>query len=192
MRTDACCVGIDVAQAQWDMAVRPAGHHGTTPNDADGIVALVARVQALHPTLMVLEATGGLERAATAAWAAAGRPVGVGPPRQVRDCARATGHVATTEAWDAQVWAHCADVLRPAPRAWPDAQPLERRALVGRRQPRISMRTAAQHRLTGAHTSLAQDMTVHRAWLKARLATLEATLETRLRASPRWREHDAL
>ena len=62
-----CFVGIDVAKAQWDIAVRPSGERWAVPNDAGGVVTLVERLQTLHPTLMVLEATGGLERVATAA-----------------------------------------------------------------------------------------------------------------------------
>ena len=83
------------------------------PNDAGGVVTLVERVQPLHPALMVLEATGGLERGAPAALATAGLPVVVGNPRQARDCARATGQWAKTEAWDARALAHCADGIRP-------------------------------------------------------------------------------
>ena len=84
-----CFVGIDVAKAQLDIALRPSGERWAVPNDADGVVTLVERLQGLHPTLMVLEATGGLERAATAALAMAGLPVVVVNPRQARDFARA-------------------------------------------------------------------------------------------------------
>ena len=80
---------------------------------------------------MVLEATGGLERAATAALATAGLPVVVVNPRQARDCARATGQLAKTDALDARALAHCADVIRPTPRPLPDAQTQELRALWG-------------------------------------------------------------
>jgi transposase len=111
-----CFVGIEVAKAQLDMALRPAGERWAVPNDASGIVPLVDRLQALQPTLIVLEATGGLERAATVAWAAAGLPVVVVNPRQARDVARATGPLAKTEAWDARALAHFADVIRPTPR----------------------------------------------------------------------------
>ena len=86
-----CFVGIDVAKAQLDIALRPSGERWAVPNDVGGVVTLVERLQALHPTRMVWEATGGLERAATAAWAPAGRPVVVVNPRQARDVARATG-----------------------------------------------------------------------------------------------------
>jgi transposase len=112
-----------------EIAVRPSGARWAWPNDAGGVVTLVDRVPPLHPTLMVLEATGGLERAATAALATAGRPVVVVNPRQARDCARAPGQLAKTEALDARALAHGADVLRPTPRPRPDAQTPERRAL---------------------------------------------------------------
>src|SRR5262245_33181812 len=178
-----CFVGIDVAKAQWDIAVRPAGERWTVPHDADGVVTLVERWQALHPTLMVLEATGGLERSATAALATAGLPVVLVHPRQARACARATGPWATTEAVDARALAHCADVIRPTPRPLPDPQTQARRALLSRRQPLIGRRTAEQNRLAGTSARLTQDIEAPMAWLNARIAPLEADLETLLRAS---------
>jgi transposase len=141
---------------------------------------------------MVLEATGGLERGAPAAVATAGLPVVVVPPRQARAFARATGQLAKTDALDARALAHCADVIRPTPRPLPDAQTRELRALLGRRQQLISMRTAEQNRLAGTRGRLPQDIAAPMAWLHARLATLDDDLETMLRASPLWREHDDL
>src|SRR5436309_2810966 len=187
-----CFVGIDVAKAQLDMALRPAGERWAVPNDASGIAPLVDRLQALHPTLIVLEATGGLERAATAALAAAGLPVVVVNPRQARDFARATGQLAKTDALDARALAHFADVIRPTPRPLPDAQTQELRALLGRRQQLIGMRTAEQNRLAGTSGRLTKDIEAPIAWLNARIATLDNDLETMLRASPLWRENDDL
>ena len=187
-----CFVGIDVAKAQVDIAVRPSGERWAVPNDARGVVPLVDRLQTLHPTLIVLEATGGLERAATAALATAGLPVVVVNPRQARDFARATGQLAKTDALDARALAHFADVIRPTPRPLPDVQTQALRALLGRRQPLIGMRTAAQNRLAGTSEHLAKDMAAHITWLNDRLATLDDDLETLLRASPLWRENDDL
>ena len=155
-------------------------------------MTLVDRVQALHPTLIVLEATGGLERAVPSALATAGLPVVVVHPRQVRDCARATGQLAKTDALDARALAHVADVIRPTPRPLPDAQTQELRALRGRRQQLIGMRTAEQHRLAGTNARLTQDITAHMTWLNAAIATLDDDLETIRRASPLWRDNDDL
>jgi transposase len=124
--------------------------------------------------------------------ATAGLPVVVANPRQVRDFARATGQLAKTDALDARALAHFADVIRPTPRPLPDAQTQELRALLGRRQPLIVMRTAEQHRLAGTSERLTQDIAAHITWLNERLATLDNDLETLLRASPLWRENDDL
>ena len=187
-----CFVGIDVAKAQLDIALRPSGERWAVPNDASGVATLVDRVQTLHPTLIVLEATGGLERAATSALAAAGLPVVVVNPRQARDFARATGQLAKTDALDARALAHFADVIRPTPRPLPDAQTQELRALLGRRQPLIVLRTAAQHRLAGTSERLTKDMAAHMTWLNTGIVTLDDEIETMLRASPVWRENDDL
>ncbi len=187
-----CFVGIDVAKAQLDIALRPSGERWAVPNDAIGVMTLVDRVQALHPTLIVLEATGGLERAVTSALATAGLPVVVVNPRQVRDVARATGQLAKTDALDARALAHFADVIRPTPRPLPDAQTQELRALLGRRQPLIVMRTAEQNRLAGTSARLTKDLEAPMTWLNAGIATLDDDLAALLRASPLWRENDDL
>jgi len=74
---------------------------------------VVRRLQAGPPTLLVLEATGGLEMPLAGALAAAGLPVVVVTPRQVRDFARATGQLAKTDRLDAQVLARLAEAIRP-------------------------------------------------------------------------------
>jgi transposase len=192
MVDDLLFVGIDVAKAQLDIALRPTGERWAVPNDPSGFETLVARLQVVHPTLIVLEATGGLERAVTAALATAGFPVVVVNPRQVRDFARATGQLAKTDALDARALAHFAAAVRPTPRPLPDAQTQELRALLGRRQQLIAMRTAEQNRLAGTHGRLQTDIAAHITWLNTRLTTLDDDLDTALRASPLWRENDNL
>jgi transposase len=93
-------VGIDVAKAQLDIALRPSGERWAVTNDDAGIAALVTRLQAIAPQLMVLEATGTYQRAAVAALAVAGLPVAVVNPRHARDFAKATGQLAKTDALD--------------------------------------------------------------------------------------------
>lgn len=135
-------VGIDVAKAQLDIALRPTGERWAVSNDETGIAALVVRLQAVQPMLIVLEATGSYHRAVVAALAAAALPLVVVNPRQVRDFAKATGQLAKTDALDARTVAHVAEAVRPAPRPLPDAQTEELRALLARRWQLIAMRTA--------------------------------------------------
>lgn len=91
MTPTATFVGIDIAKADFVVACRPDSTSWTAPNDAPGITATVARVRALAPSRIVLEASGGYDTPLVAALAAAGLPVVVANPRQVRDCAKATG-----------------------------------------------------------------------------------------------------
>jgi transposase len=185
-------VGIDVAKAQLDIAVRPTGDRWTVPNDEPGFAALVAQFQAVPPTLVVLEATGGYQRAVVAALAAAGLPVVVATPRQPRDFAKATGQLAKTDALDARALAHFAEAVRPTPRPGPDAQTEELRALLTRRRQLVAMRTAEANRLSTAPPRVPADLAPHLAWLDHRLAALDEDLDTTLRASPGWRERETL
>jgi transposase len=185
-------VGIDVAKARLDIAVRPTGERWTVTNDEAGITTLVTRLQRTAPALIVLEATGGYQRAVVAALAAAGLPLAVVNPRQARDFAKATGQLAKTDALDARALAHFAEAVRPPPRPLPDAQADELRALLARRRQLVAMRTAEQNRLGSTSRRLQADIEAHITWLNERLAALDDDLDTTLRASPIWREHEAL
>jgi transposase len=185
-------VGIDVATAQRDIALRPTGERWAVGNDDAGMAALVERLQARQPTLMVREATGGDQRAVVAALAAARLPVAVVNPRHARDVAQATGQLAKTDALDARAVAPFAEAVRPTPRPLPDAPADARRALLARRRQLVAMRTAAQHRLGNAPPRLQPDIPAQITWLNTRLAALDDDLDTTLRPSPVWREREDL
>jgi transposase len=177
-------IGIDVSKAALDVAVRPGGESWRTGNDPGGIAGLVGRATALAPGCVVVEATGGLERAATAALAAAGLPVAVVNPRQVRDFAKATGRLAKTDALDAAVLAHFGEAVRPAVRPVPDARARALAELVTRRQQLVEMRTAEQNRLGSLTGSRRERVAAHLAWLRQELADLEAELDAATRSRP--------
>ena len=185
-------VGIDVAKAQLDIALRPSGERWAVTNDDAGIAALVTQLQAIAPQLIVLEATGTYQRAAVAALSVAGLPVAVVNPRQARDFAKATGQLAKTDALDARALAHFAEAVRPMPRPLPDTQADELRALLARRRQLVTMRTAEQNRLGSALPRLQPDIQAHIAWLNTRLTTLDDDLDTTRRASPVWQEREEL
>src|SRR4030095_1596818 len=187
-----CFVGMDVATAQWDMALRPLGERWAVTNDDTGITALVRRLQEIGPQLLVLEETGGYQRAVLAARAATGLPVVVVNPRQARDFAKATGQLAKTDALDARALAHFAEAVRPTPRPLPDAQADDLRALLARRRQLVAMRTAEQNRLGSAPRRLQTDIQAHITWLNTRLAVLDDDLDSTLRTSPGGRGGEAL
>src|SRR5260221_7788793 len=118
-----CSVGIDVAKAWLDIAVRPSGTTWRTANAETDLPELVERVRRVEPVLVVLEATGSYERVVVALLATARLPVAVVNPRQVRDFAKATGRLATTDRLDAGVLAHFAQAVRPQPARCPTSRP---------------------------------------------------------------------
>ena len=113
MEQEVTYVGIDVAKAQVDVAIRPTNDRWEIPRDEAGIRKLVSQMQTLEPVMVLLEASGGLELPLVAALAAEAVPVVVVNPRQVRDFARATGKLAKTDALDAAVLAHFAEAVQP-------------------------------------------------------------------------------
>src|SRR5215212_3753644 len=165
-------VGIDVAKARLDVGLYPSGAGWSVARDEAGIAELVERVGALHPTLVILEATGGLEVVAVAALVAAAVPVQVVNPRQARDFAKATGQLAKTDRLDALVLAHFGAALRPAPRPIPDAALQEVRALVARRRQLQAMIVAEKNRRASAPQRLHARIDDHLAWLKRAVADL--------------------
>jgi len=191
MRTPtASFIGIDVSKQQLDIAVRPGGESWTVAYDEGGLSALVARLRALAPTLIVLEATGGLEVVLAGARAAATLPVAVVNPRQVRDFARSTGTLAKTDRLDAQLLAQFAEALRPEPRPLPDAQAQELTALLQRRRQLVEMLTAEKNRLPLAARRIRPQLQAHIEWLHKQIAQFDEDLRQLIRSSPLWREKD--
>jgi len=185
-------IGIDVAKAQLEFACRPSGETGTVPNAEAGIRDLVARCQTLGPALIVLEATGGYEAAVVAALATASLPVVVANPRQVRDFAKATGHLAKTDALDAHILALFAERVRPALRPLPDDAVQALDALLTRRRQLVEMLTAERNRLLVARPPVQRELQQHIRYLERRLRDADDELHTAVKASPLWRVKDDL
>jgi transposase len=189
-------VGIDVAKTELVVAVRPGTSTWGTGNDATGVQALVARVQALVPTLIVIEATGGYEILAVSALAAAGLPVVVVNPRQVRDFAKSTGQLAKTDRIDAGVLALFAERVQPPVRGLPDDATRGLEAVLTRRRQLIDMLQAERNRLALAigrtQRPIKQSLKKHIAYLERELAMTDTDLTQLVQASPVWRERDDL
>jgi transposase len=193
MQQQQIFVGIDVSKARLDGACRPDGTAFSEANDPHGIAALVARLQALEPVRIVLEATGGLETPLAAALAAAGLAVVVVNPRQVRDFARAAGRLAKTDRIDAAVLAHFAEAIRPELRPLPDEAARRLDALVVRRRQLIEMRTAEMNRLGATQAPvIRRNLEAHIAYLERQIEDLDQELEQAIAASPCWKAKDDL
>ena len=186
-------VGIDVAKAQVDVAVRPTDDRWEIPYDDAGIDQLVSQLKSLGPTVVLVEASGGLELPLVAALATEELPVVVVNPRQVRDFARATGKLAKTDALDAAVLAHFAEAVRPPVRPLRDAETQVLNSLVARRHQVMTMLVSEKNRLISTATvAVRPRIEAHIAWLERELDDLGEDLRQTLRQSPLWREKDDL
>jgi transposase len=192
MNAEPVFVGIDVSKASLDVAVHRPATRWTVDYTEATLPSLVARLTALAPALIVLEATGGLEGPLVGAVAAAGLPVVVVNPRQVRDFAKATGRLAKTDTLDAAVLAHFAAAVQPAVRPLPDAATQGLAAVVTRRRQLVDMLTAERNRLSCAPLGLRKELQAHIRWLERRSAGLDTDLEHAIRTSPVWRAQEDL
>jgi transposase len=185
-------VGIDVSKARLDVAMCPLAEKLSVSNDEVGVQALVKRLSEIQPALIVLEATGGLERSVSGALGSAQLPVVVVNPRQVRDFAKAIGQLAKTDRIDALVLARFAEAVRPPLRPLPDELSLELRALIARRRQLIEMMVAEKNRLSTASRVVKKRIEAHLRWLEAELDRADKDLDQSIRQSPIWREHEDL
>jgi len=192
MKKDRVHAGVDVSKSSLDIAVYATKQQWSFPNNDKGISQAVSLLASLNPTLVVLEATGGLEVPLVAALGVARVPVAVVNPRQVRDFAKAIGRLAKTDALDAEVIAHFAAAVNPAPRPLPEAMAQELTAIISRRRQLQQMITAEQNRLHTARKSMAQRIRMHVSWLEEELASIDDDLGRMVRESPAWRGKDDL
>lgn len=188
----ALYVGLDVAKTELVVATEPPGLSTTVPHTEAGITALVTQLQGRAPALIVLEATGGYETEVATALALARLPVALVNPRQVRDFAKALGHLAKTDTLDAQVLAQFAARVHPEPRPLPDAAHQALTALVTRRRQLVEMLTAERNRLLLAKGPIRRSLQAHIHYLEQELKATNDQLRTDLRTSPVWRAAEQL
>jgi transposase len=186
-------VGVDVSKDALDVCVRPSGELFTVGRDAAGLAALGERLRPLAPAIVAVEATGGMETVVAAALAAAGLPVAVVNPAQVRSFAHALGKRAKTDPIDAAVIAHFAVAAEVEVRPLPDAETLLFADLLARRRQLVEMLTAERQRLARA-TAGRLRASIRRVVdaLARELKALDGDLDAAVRASPAWRVKEQL
>ena len=180
-------IGIDVSKQWLEVAAHEQDFQFRCANQASAFADLIAELNAWQPALIVLEATGGLERAVSAALHEAGLPVVVVNPRQVRDFARALGQLAKTDRLDARVLAAFAAAIKPSPRPLKTSEELELDALSGRRDQLVDMLADEKNRrASAASDSVRAEIKQHIDWLKDRIAELDQQLKKLVQGSARW------
>lgn len=185
-------VGIDVSKDRLDVHVHPSGEAFACMRDAEGLDQLLAQLAPLNPTLVAIEATGGFETIAAAHLAAAGLPVAVVNPAQVRAFATALGKRAKTDPIDAFVIARFAEAARPQPKPAPEETLQALADLVTRRRQIVAMIGAEKQREKRAPARLRKSIARLLKALQKELSEVEADIDDTMRGSPLWREKEEL
>jgi transposase len=180
-------VGIDVAKASLEVAIL-GGRQWSHPNTDRGVEALVGELKDAAVELVVMEATGGLERRATRALVAAGIPVAVSNPRQVRDFAKAAGVLASTDAIDARGIALFAERMRPTPRMPPSAETEQLNFLVRRRRQLIDMAVSEKNRRTALDPGDRDSVDKHLEWLETEVQSSNKRIKAAVEADATLRQ----
>jgi transposase len=190
---DNITVGIDVSKDRLDVGLRPSGEKFAVERNSAGLDLLVPRLKELSPRVVALEATGGFETVVAAALAAAGLPVVIVNPAQIRNFAKAIGQRAKTDPIDAAVIAHFAEATRIEPRPLPDEATRFLADLTARRRQIIEMIVAErqrERRVTAAR--LKKSITRLLKALQNELTSVDADIDDAVRGSPAWREKEDL
>ncbi len=190
---EAFFVGIDVSKDRLDVCILPQNEAFSVVRNASGLAELVGRLKPLSPSLVVVEATGGFEMIVSASLAAAGLPLAIVNPAQVRHYAQALGKRAKSDPIDAYVLARFGADVKPEPRALPDEMTQLLADLVGRRRQIIEMVGAERQRekravLKRVKKSIARLIKA----LEKELAELDKDIDDTVRGSPVWREKEDL
>jgi transposase len=185
---DAPVVGIDVSMDRLDVHVLPSGEAFFVANDAIGVETLADRLAGLGATVVALEATGGFEMLAASALSAAGLPVAVVNPAQVRSFADALGKRAKTDTIDAAVIARFAVASGVKAKPLADEQTRLFAELITRRRQILAMIVAEEARLKrAANRQLKKSISRLLVALRRELESLDEDIDSQVRASPLWR-----
>lgn len=182
--SDENFVGIDVSKATLETAIWGREDPGEWPNNQKGIDTLCYHLKQLKPSLIVLEASGGLEKKAALLLASEGLPVVIINPTRVRNFAKACGQYAKTDAIDAAVIAHFAGVIQPPVRSLKNRAQERLSALLTRRRQLVRMLTMEKNRLSSSTPDAEDGIQRHIAWLTAEVNTLNQQLLPVLKQDP--------
>jgi transposase len=185
-------VGIDVSKDRLDVAVPGKGQERQVNNTQAGIAELVAWMQELQPELIVVEATGGYQRAVVEALFQAGLPVAVVNPARVRQFARACGLLAKTDKLDARVLAEFGQRVQPRRYEGKNEAEKQLSALLVRRKQLEEMLKAEQNRLRTIAPSLRGSVERMIAVLKEEKKRLDDQIREAMKEQKAWQEQSEI
>jgi transposase len=194
MTTD-CSVtvlGIDLSKDYLDAYLLPQGRSWHVSNDPDALAEWIKQLPE-GISLVVMEASGGLQNIPAAAFAKANLPVAIVNPKQVRDFTKASGQHAKTDAIDAQMIALFGVKMQPSPRQLPDEAQAMLAELLARRRQLVQNRVAELNRLKTAQAkTIRQNIEAHLEWLEQLLGKIDSDIDEQVRNSPMWLANEKL
>ena len=169
-------VGIDVSKAMLEVALGEGHDRWEFSNDEEGVRGLCDHLKSIKPTLVVLEASGGLEKRAAVHLAEEEQPVVIVNPTRVRNYAKACGQYAKTDEIDARVIAQFGQAIQPQVR--PMRKKVQERlsALLTRRRQVVRMLTTETNRMSSVGPYGEERIKRHIAWLDGELEELNQQL----------------
>jgi transposase len=185
-------VGIDVAKDKLDIAVMGEKKASQVTNDEKGITSLVKKMQKLAPELIVVEATGGYQRAVVLRLYEAGLPVAVVNPARVRQYARASGLLAKTDKLDAFNLAEFGKQMKPRRFEAKSENGRYISALLVRRRQVEEMLKAEKSRLRTVHTEMRASLERIIEVLKEEIKRLEKDLDHFMKENEEWQEQEQI
>jgi transposase len=181
-------VGIDVSKARLDVAVLGGRQEIQVENSQEGIAQLVKQMADLQPELIVVEATGGYQRAVVDALFHAELAMAVVNPARVRQFARACGLLAKTDKLDAQVLAIFGQRVQPKRYEGKSEAEKQLSALLVRRKQVEEMLKAEQNRLRTTLPTLKRSVEQVIACLKEQKKCLDEQIQESLKEQKTWQE----
>lgn len=181
-------VGIDVSKAWLDMARSDKETVIRVQNNEQGIEELVKELSAAEVSLVVLEASGGMETSLASSLSCTSLQVSIVNPTRVRQFARATGQYAKTDAIDAMMIARFAEAVRPEARSLKEEEVRELSGLVSRRNQLVKMLTMEKNRRSTTHNAAKGRLEAHIEWLEADIKALEDEMAQLIQENEVWRE----
>ena len=182
-------VGIDVSSQRLEVDMLPVSQRFSEANSEDGIASLVPRLQALHPQIILLEATGGYEIPVAYALSEAGLPMVIANPKSVRHFAKALGRLAKTDNLDAQILALYAQSIQPQVRPLKEREQLELTNLMSRRRQLQGMIVMEKNRRRTCTPKVRLNIDRHLAYLSQLLEDLDQEIQDFSRRTPWWHEN---
>ena len=185
-------VGIDVAKEKLDIAVLGETKGSQVGNDEKGITSLIQKMIALKPSLIVVEATGGYQRAVVLGMYEAGLPVAVVNPARVRQYARACGLLAKTDKLDAFNLAEFGKQVKPRQFEAKSEAGCYVSALLVRRRQVEEMLKAEKSRLRTVHVDMRSSLERMIEILKEEVKRLEKDLDRFMKDHEAWQEQEQI